>query len=119
MKPLSESLEDLAGRVKVARGFGDGHVRGRPRPSSSSAASEIDEAFKPNVGEFESAVREASADGRTWWEETKASMKRPLDELRARIDNRKSEHELHARGASSPRRPRRTPPPRSSWPRTS
>ena len=40
-------------------------------------------------------MREAAQAGRTAWNDTKASLKRPLDEVRARIENRQSEHELH------------------------
>jgi len=56
---------------------------------------EIDDTIKAEVGEFDSAVRDAAQAGRTWWNDTKTSMKRPLDEVRARVENRKSEHELH------------------------
>ncbi len=51
--------------------------------------------MKADKNEFESAVSEAAAAGRTGGTKTKTSMKRPLDEVRARIDNRQSEHELH------------------------
>ena len=51
--------------------------------------------MKADVSEFESAVRKAAEAGRTWWNETKASMKRPLDEVRARVQKRQSQHELH------------------------
>jgi hypothetical protein len=40
-------------------------------------------------------MREAALAGRTAWNDTKASLQRPLDEVRARIDQRQSEHELH------------------------
>jgi len=56
---------------------------------------EIDDAITTEVGEFDSAVRDAAQAGRTWWNDTKTSMRRPLDEVRARVENRKSEHELH------------------------
>ena len=45
-------------------------------------------------------------------------MKRPLDEVRARIEKRQSEHELH-RADATLTRPRKTPPPPSRSPRTS
>ena len=93
MKPLSESLEELAARVKRSRTRRPPRSR-RIEPSSSSAATRSTKR-STDLGEFDSAVREAAHDGRTWWNETKASMKRPLDELRARVDKRQSEHELH------------------------
>jgi hypothetical protein len=94
MKPLSKSLEELAARVKVLEESATATFEA-DRAKLEKRRVEIDEAFKTDVGEFESAVREAADAGRTWWNDTKVSMKRPLDEVRARIENRKSEHELH------------------------
>ena len=94
MKPLSESLEALAARVKVLEDSATATFEA-DRAKLEQRRHEIDEAFKTEVGEFESAVREAAEAGRTWWSETKASMKRPLDEVRARVEKRQSEHELH------------------------
>jgi type IV secretory pathway VirB10-like protein len=94
MKPLSESLEALAGRVKVLEDSATATFEA-DRARLEQRRHEIDEAFKTEGSEFESAVREAAQDGRTWWNDTKASMKRPLDEVRARVDKRQSEHELH------------------------
>jgi hypothetical protein len=95
MKQLSESLEDLATRVKVLEDSARATFEA-DRAKLELRRHEIDEAFKADIGEFESTVRDAAADGRTWWNDTKASMKRPLDELRARIEDRQSEHELHS-----------------------
>lgn len=94
MKRLSESLEDLATRVKVLEDSATATFEA-DRAKLEKRRQEIDEALKTEAGEFESAVREAADAGRTWWTETKYSMKRPLDELRAGIDKRQSEHELH------------------------
>jgi hypothetical protein len=94
MKRLSEALDDLAGRIKVLEDSATATFEA-DRARLEKRRHEIDEAFKTDVGEFESAVREAAEAGRTSWNETKASMKRPLAEIRARIDKRQSEHELH------------------------
>lgn len=94
MKPLSESLEALAGRVKVLEDSATATLEA-DRARLEQRRHEIDEAFKTEGSEFESAVREAAQAGRTWWNDTKVSMKRPLDEVRARVDKRQSEHELH------------------------
>ena len=93
MKPLSQSLEDLATRVKVLEDSATATFEA-DRAKLEQRRHEIDDAFKQDVGELESAVREASLAGRNWWVETKASMKRPLDELRGRVDKRQSEHEV-------------------------
>lgn len=94
MKRLSESLEDLAGRVKGLEDSATATFEA-DRDRLEQRRHEIDDALKADVGEFNSAVREAADAGRTWWSETRASMKRPLDEVRARFETRQSEHELH------------------------
>jgi hypothetical protein len=94
MKPLSQSLEELAARVKVLEDSATATYEA-DRKKLEERRVEIDEAFRADVGELQFALNEAAAAGRTWWNDTKASMKRPLDELRARVDDRKSEHELH------------------------
>ncbi len=94
MKPLSQSLEDLAARVQVLEDSASATFEA-DRTKLEQRRHEIDDAIKTDVSEFDSAVREAAQAGRTWWNDTKASMKRPLDEVRARVEQRQSEHELH------------------------
>jgi hypothetical protein len=94
MKPLSQSLEDLATRVKVLEDSASATFEA-DRTKLEERRREIDETFATEIGEFDSAVREAAEAGRTWWSETKASMKRPLDEVRARVEKRQSQHEQH------------------------
>jgi hypothetical protein len=94
MKQLSESLQDLAGRVQILEDSATATFEA-DRAKLETRRHEIDAALTTDVNELDSAVRDAAEAGRTWWNETKTSMKRPLDEVRARIDNRQSEHELH------------------------
>jgi hypothetical protein len=94
MKPLSESLEELAARVKVLEGSATATFEA-DRAKLEQRRKEIDEALTADVNEFESDVRQAADAGRTWWNEAKESMRRPLDEVRARIEKRESEHALH------------------------
>ena len=94
MKRLSDSLDDLSGRVKILEESATASYEA-DRATLEKRRLVMDEAFKTEVGEFESAVREATDAGRIWWNDTKASMKRPLEEVRARIEKRQSEHELH------------------------
>ena len=94
MKPLSQSLEHLAARVEVLEDSATATFEA-DRAKLERRRHEIDEAFKSDIGELESAVHDAAVAGRTGWDDTKASMKRPFDELRARVDQRQSEHELH------------------------
>ena len=94
MKPLSQSLQDLAARVKVLEDSATATFQA-DRAELEKRRHEIDDAIKTEVGEFDSAVRDAAQAGRTWWNDTKTSMRRPVDDVRARVENRKSEHELH------------------------
>jgi hypothetical protein len=94
MKPLSQSLEDLATRVEVLEDSATATFETN-RAKLEQRRGEIDEAFQTEIGEFDAAVREAAEAGRTRWNETKASMKRQLDEVHARVDKRQSQHELH------------------------
>jgi hypothetical protein len=94
MKPLSQSLDELADRVKVLEDSATATFEA-DRAKLEKRRLEIDEAFKTDVGEFESAVREAADAGRTWWNDAKVSMKRPLEEVRARVEKRQFEHEVH------------------------
>jgi hypothetical protein len=94
MKPLSTSLEELAGRVKTLEASATATFEA-DRAQLETRRQQIDEAFKTDARKVESAVNEAAEAGRTWWNETKAAMKRPLDELRARFEKRQGEHELH------------------------
>ena len=94
MKPLSESLEQLAARVKVLEDSATATFEA-DRAKLEQRRNEIDEAFTSDVNEFEADVRDAAEGGRTWWNELRESMRRPLDEVRARIEKRQSEHELH------------------------
>ena len=92
MKPLSESLETLATRVKVLEDSATATFEA-DRAKLEQRRREIDDAFKSDLGELESAVRDAAVAGRAWWDDAKVSMKRPLDELRGRFDKRQSEHD--------------------------
>lgn len=94
MKSLSQSLEELAARAKVLEDSATTTFEA-DRAKLEKRRTEIDEALKADASKFESAVRKAAEAGRTWWNETKAAMKRPLDEVRARVQKRESQHELH------------------------
>jgi DNA repair exonuclease SbcCD ATPase subunit len=94
MKRLSESLEVLAGRVQKLEDSATATIEA-DRAKLEARRQQIDEAFKTDIEEFESAARKAADEGRTWWNDAKAALRRPLDELRARVEKRKAEHEVH------------------------
>ena len=94
MKPLSESLEQLAAQIKGLEDSATATFEA-DRAKLDQRRNEIDDVHTSDVNEFESDVRDAAEGSRTWWNELRKSMRRPLDEVRARIEKRQSEHELH------------------------
>ena len=94
MKKLSESLEALSARVKKLEDSATATFEA-DRAKLEQRRGEIDTAFAADRDEFESSVREAAAAGRSWWNETTATLARPIRELRSRHEERQSEHELH------------------------
>ena len=94
MKKLSESLEALGARVKKLEVSATAAFEA-DRAELEQRRSEMDAALATDRDEFESAVREVSDAGHSWWNETTAALARPIRELRSRYEERQSEHELH------------------------
>ncbi len=94
MKKLSQSLEALSARVKKLEDSATAAFEA-DRAKLEQRRREIDTAFTADRNEFESSVREAADAGRSWWNETTEALAKPIRELRARHDERQSEHELH------------------------
>lgn len=94
MKKLSESLETLSVRVKTLEDSATATFEA-DRAKLEQRRSEIDTALTADRDEFETSLREAADKGRSWWNETKDELARPVRELRARHQERQSEHELH------------------------
>jgi hypothetical protein len=94
MKTLSESLDALAARVKQLEQSAAASFES-DRAKLEQRGREIDQAFADAADDVERTLRQADEAGRARWNETKASVKRPVDELRARVQARRTEHELH------------------------
>lgn len=94
MKKLSESLEALSARVKRLEDSATATFEA-DRAALEQRRGEIDTAFTADRDEFEAAVREAADAGRSWWNETTDALAKPVRELRARHEERQSEHEIH------------------------
>lgn len=94
MKQLSESLEALATRVAVLEDTATATYE-HDRAKLEQRHDEIEAKVNAGADELETAIRDAAAAGRSWWNDAKTSLARPFDELRARFEQRKSEHELH------------------------
>jgi predicted component of type VI protein secretion system len=94
MKKLSESLEALSARVQKLEDSATATFEA-DRAKLEQRRGEIDTAFNADRDEFESSVREAALAGRSWWNETTDALAKPIRELRARHEERQTEHELH------------------------
>ena len=94
MKKLSESLEALSARVQKLEDSATATFEA-DRAKLEQRRGEIDTAFNADRDEFESSVRKAADAGRSWWNETTDALAKPIRELRARHEERQSEHEVH------------------------
>jgi hypothetical protein len=91
---LSESLQELSAHIKELEDSADATYEAN-RTKLETRSREIDAALKADADAFQADIDEAVERGRSQWSEAKASAKRPLDEVRARIDKRHAEHEVH------------------------
>jgi predicted component of type VI protein secretion system len=94
MKKLSESLEALSARVQKLEDSAKATFEA-DRAKLEQRRGEIDTALTADRDEFKASVRETKDAGRSWWNETSEALARPIRELRARHEERQSEHELH------------------------
>jgi hypothetical protein len=91
MKPFSESLMDLAARVKRLEDSAAA-VRERNRAALQQRRKELDPAIDREVGEFEKATAEAKGTARSWWSHTEGSIERQIAAMRADFQKRQAEH---------------------------
>ena len=93
MKPLSESIEGLATRVKQLEDSATATFEA-DRLALEQRSREIDAEAAADFAQFEADVHQAHVAGRNWWAETRAALARPFEELRVRHEQRKAEHEI-------------------------
>jgi hypothetical protein len=94
MQALSESLQQLAAQVKTLEDSATAAYETN-QAKLEKRRQEIDAEFKAQSNEFEAALQDAADAGNTWWNDVKSALKKPVEEVRARVEKRKSEHELH------------------------
>jgi thiamine pyrophosphate-dependent acetolactate synthase large subunit-like protein len=92
MKKLSQSLETLSVRVKTLEASATAAFEA-DRAKLEQRRGEIDKTLTADRDEFEATMREAAAAGRSWWNETTDALAKPIREMRARHEERQSEHE--------------------------
>lgn len=82
MRKLSESLLDLAGRVKNIEDSAAA-VQEKNREKLQARRDELDAAIEQEKIELQAAAALAKEDVRSWWSETKSSIERQINSMRA------------------------------------
>lgn len=90
MKSLSESLYELAARIKKLEGSAAA-VLEKNRVALQTRRGELGETFDREAKEFEAAATETTAAARSWWTDTKGSVERQVATMRADFEKRKAE----------------------------
>ena len=93
MKALSEQLSDLSDRVKKAEDFVT-----IARAKNRAALDSQRDLLKSSIGESK-AKAEASAAAtqskvQSWWDDTRSTVDGQFETLRARLDERRAEHDV-------------------------
>jgi hypothetical protein len=91
MKPLSESLMDLAARVKRLEDSAAA-VQEHNQTALHKRREELDAAIDREVKELERTTAEAKEAARSWWSDTKGSIERQITAMRADFQKRQAEH---------------------------
>ncbi|RDI55208.1 hypothetical protein [Nocardia mexicana] len=82
MKPLSESLTDLATRVKHIE-ESSAAMRERNHAALQSRRAELEEAIEREGKELEQTAKEVREATHRWWSDTKGSVERQIEALHA------------------------------------
>jgi hypothetical protein len=86
MKTLSESLVDLAGRVKKLEDSAAA-VQEKNRAALQARREELEAAIEREKGELEQATSQAKEGARNWRSDTKGSIERQIAEMRTDIEH--------------------------------
>ena len=90
MKTLSESLMDLAGRVKKLEESAAA-VQEKNRAALQARREELEAAIEREKGEPEQATSQAKEGARSWWSDTKGSIERQIAEMRTDVEHWQTE----------------------------
>jgi hypothetical protein len=90
MKPMSESLLELASRVQQLEDSAAA-TRDENRAALQERHQELDSAINAVVSDFEATATEAATTAGTWWVDTKKAIERQVTAMRADVKERESE----------------------------
>lgn len=91
MKTMSESLADLAARVEELQDSA-GAAKQKNRAALEARQQQLQDTIDREVEEFEAAAHDAAETAGTWWSDTKNSIQRQVNAMRADLEERKGEH---------------------------
>jgi len=90
MQRLSDSLMDLAGRVKRLEDSAAA-VREKNRAALQARRDELETAIEREVDELHEATTQAKGAARTWWSDTRTSIERQISQMRADFEKWQAE----------------------------
>ena len=91
MKPMSDSLADLATRVKELEDSAAA-ARDDNRAALEARHHALENAIDREVKEFQAAADGAAVRAATWWTDTRDSIERQITAMRTDVQQRKAEH---------------------------
>jgi len=100
MKSLSESLMDLAARVKQLENSAAAWQE-RDRAALHTRREEFGAAVDRGVQEFDNTSAETKEAARSWWSDARGSIERQIAAMRADFENRQAEHKQHNAGSAA------------------
>ncbi len=92
MTTLSESLMDLAGRVKKLEDSAAA-IQEKNRVALQARREDLEAAIDREKGELEESATRAKEGARSWWSDTKRSIEQQIAEMRADIEEWQAERE--------------------------
>ena len=90
MQRLSDSLMDLAGRVKRVEDSATA-VQEKNRAALQARRDELEATIEHEVDQLQKATTQAKGQARTWWSETRASIERQIAQMRADFEKWQAE----------------------------
>ena len=93
MKALSEQLSDLSDRVKKAEDFVT-IARAKNRAALDSQRDLLKSSIGESKAKAEASVAATQSKVQSWWDDTRSNVDGQFETLRARLDERRAEHDI-------------------------
>ncbi len=93
MKALSEQLSELSDRAKKAEDFVT-MARAKNRAALDSQRELLESSIRESKAKAEASAAAAQSKVQSWWDDTRSSVDGQFATLRARLDQRRAEHDV-------------------------